>query len=915
MGSKNEAKVTFTAETTKFNEGIKKANSEMTMLRSEMRLNEAQFKNTGDSSTYLEQKQKLLQSQLAANQEKQEALNGKLKEAKKFYGEDSVEVQKLETQLVNAKVAEEGIRTQLDLTNAELAENIAKQKEDQTAAEKLTSDIQSQEEELKALKTEYVNVTLEQGNNSTEAQGLKQKISELNGELEENKGKLSAAEKEADELGREIKEAGQEAEQASNGGFTVFKGIVSDLASAGLKQLASGIKNTVKSVVTTGAEFEASMSKVKSIAGATEEEFQSLKETAREMGATTKFTASESAEAMNYMAMAGWEADQMIDGLPGILNLAAAAGEDLATTSDIVTDGLTAFGMEAKEAGHFADVLAVASAGANTNVSMMGESFKYVAPVAGALDMSVEDTSVALGLMANSGIKASQAGTSLRSMLTNLSKPTDKVAAAMEQMGITLDGENGKVISLHDLMVDLRESFGNLQISTEEYNQRLAELDAGLENGTYTQKQYDDAVDDLIKSAFGAEGALKAEAAATIAGKTGMAGLLAIINTSDEDFEKLTEAVNNATDAETGYSAAAEMAGIAQDNLQGDVAIMKSAFDDLKISIFDDVNSPLRDVVQGITNDVIPAAGDAIELTKEGIAWMKENKEVVIGVAIVLGSLAAGITAYNTVTGIKTAMETANTSSLVKAAAAQIGLNTAMLASPITWIVAGITAVVAAGVLLYKNWDKIKSEGEIVWGGIKLMWKDGTDWVTGKIEGIGNVIMGIPKTFEAMQDKVEFKVTEFKSNIENKFLGLRDGVKEIVDGIKGFFDFTFNVPKIKLPHFGITPQGWKLSDLLEGSIPKLGIEWYAKGAVLNRPTVFGLNGYNAMIGGEAGKEAIAPIDVLQDYVRGAVAEYLEYIPVIDYEKLGNAVAKAVAENPTSIMLNNRELGRAIREVM
>lgn len=915
MGSKNEAKVTFTAETTKFNEGIKKANSEMTMLRSEMRLNEAQFKNTGDSSTYLEQKQKLLQSQLAVNQEKQEALNGKLEEAKKFYGEDSVEVQKLQTQLVNAKVAEEGIRAQLDLTNAEFAENIAKQKEDQTAVEKLTSDIQSQEEKLKTLKAEYVNVTLEQGNNSAEAQGLKQKISELNGELEENKGKLSAAEKEADELGREIREAGQEAEQASNGGFTVFKGIVADLASAGLQQLVSGIKNTVKSVVTTGAEFEASMSKVKSIAGATEEEFQSLKETAREMGATTKFTASESAEAMNYMAMAGWEADQMIDGLPGILNLAAAAGEDLATTSDIVTDGLTAFGMEAKDAGHFADVLAVASAGANTNVSMMGESFKYVAPVAGALDMSVEDTSVALGLMANSGIKASQAGTSLRSMLTNLSKPTDAVASAMEQMGISLDDGNGKTKSMHDLMVNLRESFGNLQISTEEYNQRLAELDAGLESGTYTQKQYDEAVDDLTKSAFGAEGALKAEAAATIAGKTGMAGLLAIINTSDEDFNELTESVNNATNAETGYSAAAEMAGIAQDNLQGDVAIMKSAFDDLKIAIFDDVNSPLRDVVQGITNDVIPVAGNAIGLTKEAITWMKENKEMVAGVAVVLGSLAAGITAYNTVTGIKTAMETANTSSLVKAAAAQLGLNTAMLASPITWVVAGITGMVAAGVLLYKNWDKIKSEGEVVWGGIKLMWKDGSDWVTGKIEGIGNVIMGIPKTFEAMKDKVEFKAAEFKTNIENKFFALRDGVKVIVEGIKGFFDFTFNVPKIKLPHFGITPPGWKLSDLLEGTIPKLGIEWYAKGAVLNRPTVFGFNGYNAMIGGEAGKEAIAPIDVLQDYVRGAVAEYLEYIPVIDYDKLGNAVAKAVAENPTSIVLNNREFGRVVREVL
>ena len=176
--------------------------------------------------------------------------------------------------------------------------------------------------------------------------------------------------------------------------------------------------------VKTTADFDASMSQVAAVSGATGKDFDDLREKAREMGAKTKFSASEAADAMNYMAMAGWKTGDMLDGIEGIMNLAAASGEDLATTSDIVTDVLTAFGMSAEDSGHFADVLASASSNANTNVSMLSESFKYAAPVAGALGMSAEDTSIALGLMANAGIKASQSGTSLRTGLTNLAKPT-----------------------------------------------------------------------------------------------------------------------------------------------------------------------------------------------------------------------------------------------------------------------------------------------------------------------------------------------------------------------------------------------------------------------------------------------------------------------------------------------------------
>ena len=209
------------------------------------------------------------------------------------------------------------------------------------------------------------------------------------------------------------------------------------------KGLTLPIVGIATAAVKTTADFDAQMSKVSAIAGATGDDFDALRDKAREMGAKTKFSATEAGEAFEYMAMAGWKTEDMLDGIEGIMNLAAAAGEDLGTTSDIVTDALTAFGMSAEESAHFADILAAASSNANTNVAMMGETFKYAAPVAGQMGYTAEDTAVAIGLMANSGIKASQAGTSLRGILTRMAKPTDEVSMAMDALGLSLDDGQG----------------------------------------------------------------------------------------------------------------------------------------------------------------------------------------------------------------------------------------------------------------------------------------------------------------------------------------------------------------------------------------------------------------------------------------------------------------------------------------
>lgn len=389
----------------------------------------------------------------------------------------------------------------------------------------------------------------------------------------------------------------------------IEKGIQSlnGLAKGGLKVAAASVAAVGTSLlgmagyaIKAGSSFEAGMSQVEAISGASTQQvktdsgeivngLQAITDKAKEMGNTSKFSATESSEALSYMSMAGWEAQDMYDGLAGIMNLAAASGESLASTSDIVTDAMTAFGLSADQSGHFADVLAKASSSANTNVGLLGESFKYVAPVAGAMGYDVEDVSIALGLMANSGIKASQAGTALRTLMTNMAKPTKTSAMAMEKLGLTLDDGKGKMKSFADIMYDLREGFSNLQIPQEEFIDRLSELDAALESGEIKQKDYDASLSDLMNAAYGAEGALMAEAAASLAGKEGMSGLLAIVNASEDDFNKLSESIYNCD------GAAEQMAATMQDNLQGDLTILQSNLEALGIAVYEKLQEPLRE--------------------------------------------------------------------------------------------------------------------------------------------------------------------------------------------------------------------------------------------------------------------------------------------------------------------------------
>lgn len=923
--ARNEAKIKFTAETGEFTEQLRSANSALAALRAGLKLNDAELKNNGNQTEYLKNKQQLLETELQMNAQKQEALNGKLEAAKEIYGENSAEVQYWATKLTDAKTEQQQLEAQLNQCTQELEEQVKAEEKAKTPLEQLNTEISEQKALLKKLETEYKNVALEQGTGSQEAQELKGIIDQLNSELGENESKLK-------EVDSALESAGSEAEKSANGGWSVLNQVIADLATNAIQQAINKLQDFAKETMNLGIDFSASMSNVQAISGATGDEIAMLEQRARDLGATTVYSASDVADGFGYMAMAGWDTQQMMDGIAGILDLAASSGEDLATTSDIVTDALTAFGMEAGDAGRLADVMAAASSNANTNVSMLGESFKYVAPVAGALGYSAEDTAVALGLMANSGIKASQGGTALRTMLTNMAKPTDDMAYAMEQLGVSLSDDEGNMYSLREVMDQLRSGFGDLMISEEEFNEEQRLLKVALDDGAISQKEYDEQLNALVERAYGAEGAEKARYAAMLSGKEGMSGMLAIVNASEQDYGKLTAAI------ETSSGAAEQMAGVMNDNLGGDIKEMNSALEEFKLKIFDSIQEPMRDIVQFITGSVVPAATQTLQ-------FIQQHSTAIGVLAGVIGIIVTAMLLQNAVQAVQAAMnaaEAASLGALITAKLASAAASWAALA-PYIAIVAAIAAVIAIIVICVTHWDQIK---RAVIEAAQMACTNATAAWNKLMADLGNITESIKSAMQTawqtikdniitpVQDaysNVVQKITDLKSSIEQKINDMRDKVqstfdsirekmespiqtaKDTIDGIistiKGWFPLSIGriIDDIKLPHFSISGE----FSINPPSVPHFDIDWYAAGAIFDAPTLiptmYGLKGV-----GEAGPEAVSPISVLQRYVGAAVQRF---VPQIDYDLLGQKVAGACAKLGISIELDKRQLGRVVREVV
>lgn len=532
--------------------------------------------------------------------------------------------------------------------------------------------------------------------------------------------------------------------------------------------ITAPIVNAAKEIYAAGAGFNAQMSRVFAIRGLDSsvaedvDAMNALRQEALRMAAATKFSTEEAGQAFEYMAMAGWDVDNMLAGLEPVMNLAIASGNDLARVSDIVTDAMTAFGLSAEgttkilqdgqwvdvnNVQHFSDVLAAVSTNANTNVDLMGETFKYVASLAGAMGYSIEDVGLAIGLMANSGVKGSQAGTSLKNILTRLAAPTDEVAGAMEQLGISLDDGKGNMKPLRQVMQDLRKGFGGLQISQEEFTSSMADLDSQLASGKMTQKQYDNAVEDLTKKAFGAEGALKAEAAAAIAGKYGLAGLLAIVSATDEDFEKLMESIDNCN------GATEKMGKTMSDNAAGDVMRLKSAINVLYTDLWMLGENGFRKVVQDITGMIN--------------GFQQLNPEIKLGAMRILALAAATGPAM---IGMGTMLL-----ALPKIAAAIAGL-----VSPVGLLAIGFVALGAAAI----------DEGNSIGKTIEAM-----------AQKAGTEFPKIGKAARAEIPKLESNMSAFLASVRS---GIETAIPGMVEGVGDLLITAATVLKSKMPEIAQT---------------------------------------------------------------------------------------------------------------
>lgn len=565
--------------------------------------------------------------------------------------------------------------------------------------------------------------------------------------------------------------------------FKGLSGAMSTIGSGLTKSVTIPLLGVGAAAVTVGMNFDKQMSKVKAISGASAEEFEQLRKKAIQMGNDTAFSQTEAAQAFEYMAMAGWKAEDMMNGIEGIMNLAAASGEDLALTSDIVTDALTAFGLSAKDSGHFADVLAAASSNSNTNVAMMGETFKYVAPVAGSLGYSIEDTALAIGLMANSGIKASMAGTSLRSTLTNLINPGEDVQAVLDQMGVSLVDNNGNMKEFSDVMKDLRKGFGEMKIPIEEYNEQARMLEEQLESGEITQAAFEIGMENLTKRAYGAEGALKATAAQTIAGKMGMSGFLAIVNASEEDFNKLTGAIEGSTDEVSGYSAAAEMASVMLDNFAGSVTLLLSALG----------------TAAGIISDrITPYIQELTEKIKELVNWFNElspeEQDQIVKWGLIAAAIGPTLLVLSKVVGVIGML--AGAASNIPATLTALQGAFAVLTSPALLAVAAITALVGAFSYLWKTSEDFRNKITDTFNQLKETLGGAFDEILERVNSLGydfeSLSEALGATLGVISDVVLGVVAPAFTNGFQAIIDIIGGVIDVAFGLYDFFTGLFS---------------------------------------------------------------------------------------------------------------------------
>lgn len=657
MAKNREASVKFKAETKDFDDAIKRSASNMNVMYSSLRLVDSQMRSNGTSTDQLRNKSQILQQLVAENAAKQQQLNAKLEVARTVYGENSAEVNALAEKLNKAKIQEQNLTSQLDRTESAI-------KKQESSFESLGRTIGEQESDLSKLKNEYKSVVLEQGESSDAARDLARDIEKLSTELNENRSKMDAAEKAADRLGKEMDDAESSTKRAGDG-FTVFRGILSNLATDALRRGADGIRDLSKEVLDLGIDFTHAMSEVEALSGASAEQMEILEAKAREMGATTIYSATDAANALKYMSLAGWDTEQMVGGIAGVLDLAAASGMDLGTACDIVTDYLSAFNMEASQSAELADMMAFAQANANLTTENLAESWKNCAAYLNAGGQSAGDVTTMLSMMANQGFKGSEAGTALSAIMRDMTKSMEDGAIKIGEQTVAVADAEGNYRSMLDIVKDVETATNGM---------------------SETQK---------------------ATALATTFTADSTKGLNLLLNAGADEAlafsDKLSQAGGSASD----------MADTMNDNLQGDLAEMGSALEETGLQIWEELEEPIRQAVKAFTRDV-PKIGQTVKSVLPGAIKTFRNMTTNVDDLIAAGASAviamngmkiagAGLKVYQEATGWMAAYRAATVAGSTATQAATIatnGLSFAMKANPVGMVITGVAALVSVLSLL-----------------------------------------------------------------------------------------------------------------------------------------------------------------------------------------------------------------------
>lgn len=912
--------------TTKFKVDVSDLKKNITAANNTIKLLNAEMKN--------------ISAGMEKGAETADTLAAKMQKQSQIVDAEKSKLDALKSQLQRLVQAQEsGAGVVADLTNKyrQAAEQYG---ENSAEAKKYLQELNKAEtaQDKNAAAIERLNIQIV--NQDTAVKNAAAQVDSYANALSSMNGDAAQAQSGAEDLSNSFDDVNDSAEDTTGGGLTAFGVALANLAADIIASAISKMKELITETVKVGETFDTSMSNVGAISGATAEEMDALREKAAEMGANTKFSASQAADAFGYMAMAGWKTEQMVDGIDGVLDLAAASGADLATTSDIVTDALTAMGLQAGDAGHLADVMAAASSNANTNVEMMGETFKYVAPVAGSLGYSIEDTATAIGLMANAGIKSSQAGTALRGALTRIAKPSKEAQEAMLKLGLATETTTKAIDSkkleaaqnkVNDRTLSLEKSqiayntvlnkYGaestqaqSAAISLQKAQNALAQAQEEVkreQEGTIVTTQLNSKlitdeqgnmrdlsdVMSILRDSFKDLSAdEKAQAASSLFGQNAMSGMLAIINASDEDFNKLSSAIQNAD------GKAAEMAETMQDNLGGDVTKAKSNLESFQLMLYRKFEPSLRKGVEAlnklidkfkwlITNsDKVKKKLEPIAPVITGIGTAIATFLVIINKSAIIGAFVTGLTA------IKTAF---------------VGLWAVMAANPIGIIVSLVAGLVAAIITLwntnedFRNWvigawngittaftnakdsivsgfegakeifffgiDQIKENFNValestktawstvkgffsdIWTDIKTIFANTGTWFKTKFTTAWTSIKNVfsPETvgefFSSVWDTIKSKFTSigtkvgdaiggaFKSAINAVLQTVEDAINAVPDAINGALDVINQIPGVDIPSMGYV------------ELPRL-----AKGGIVDKSMLANI--------GEAGKEAVIPLE-------------------------------------------------------